>query len=184
MTEKLLASANTGACLSRAQQQHTKRMCIIQHWRLRWEVPSENSGVTWQHPIPCLCLQSDLLRQKKEGWISCCWRTVFTNLDEPSENLPQQSAKDLLQQYSPVSPDNLQSGPGLTPAPFDVIFLKTLSMTTIPSKSSQKEKIYMNIGAQFHPVDLTSAQGPWTQHLDFFNCTPNQCQMTYEANSN
>lgn len=177
MTEKLLAPANTGACLSRVQQQHTKRMCIIQHWRLRWEVPSENSSITWQHPIPShACAYSQTCSgRKREGWIRCCWRTVFTNLDKPSENLPQQSAKDLLQQYYPISPDNLQSGLGLTPASFDLIFLKTLSMSTIPSKSSEKDKIYVNIGAQFCPIDLTSAQGPQTQHLDFSNCTPNQC---------
>lgn len=63
-TDKLLAQANTGACLSWVQQQHRGRM-IIQHWILRWEVPSENSSVTWQHPIPCLCLQSDLLMQQE-----------------------------------------------------------------------------------------------------------------------
>lgn len=56
-------------------------------------------------------------------------------------------------------------------------------MSTLLSKGSQKEKIYTNIGAQFCPIDLTSAQWPQTQHLDFSNGTLNQCQMTYEANS-
>lgn len=55
--------SNTGVCLPRAQQHHRGR--IIQHCRLRWEVPSENSSITWQHPIPCLCLQPNLLRQQK-----------------------------------------------------------------------------------------------------------------------
>lgn len=60
-------------------------------------------------------------------------------------------------------------------------------MSTLLSKGSWVEKIYTNIGTQFHPIDLTSAQevkvgDTQSQHLDFSNWTPNQSQMTYGAN--